>query len=105
MRGYRAMLRFCLRRRWVVGLAIVGSCATLVPLKSRVGGDFLPPNDEAQFEIYVQTAEGTSLEATTLIAERIARRTRAIAEVETTLVTIADSDHPPGERRPGLCRT
>ena len=60
------VLAFCLRHRWVVGVAIVGSCATTSRSCKKVGGDFLPPNDEAQFEIYVQTPEGTTLEATTL---------------------------------------
>ena len=91
-RWYGALLAFCLRRRWVVALAIVGSCASIVPLKSQVGGDFLPVNDEAQFEIYVTAPEGTSLEATTLIAERLARKARAVPEVQSTLVTVADSD-------------
>ena len=89
---YNAMLRFCLRRRWVVGLAIVGSCVSMVPLKSQVGGDFLPPNDDAQFEIYVQMPEGTSLVTTTLITERLARRVRQLPEVDATLVTVADTD-------------
>ena len=71
-----AVLAFCLRHRWVVGLAIVGSCATTVPMCKKVGGDFLPPNDEAQFEIYVQTPEGTTLEATTLV-RRAARAPHA----------------------------
>ncbi len=91
-RLYSAVLAFCLRRRWVVGLAIVGSCATMVPMAKQVGGDFLPPNDEAQFEVYIQTPEGTTLEATTLIAERLARKIRQYREVDSTLVTIADSD-------------
>ena len=73
-------------------LAIIGSCATTVPMAKKVGGDFLPPNDEAQFEIYVQTPEGTTLEATTLIAERLARKTRELPEVDSTLVTVADGD-------------
>ncbi|MDQ3365058.1 MAG: efflux RND transporter permease subunit [Myxococcota bacterium] len=91
-RVYSGILAFCLRRRWVVGLAIVGSCATMVPLAKQVGGDFLPPNDEAQFEVYLQTPEGTTLQATTLIAERLARKIREYPEVTSTLVTIADSD-------------
>jgi hydrophobic/amphiphilic exporter-1 (mainly G- bacteria), HAE1 family len=91
-RGYSGVLAFCLRRRWVVGLAILGSCASMVPLAQQVGGDFLPPNDEAQFEVYIQAVEGTTLEATTLIGERLARKIRAYPEVAHTLVTIADSD-------------
>jgi HAE1 family hydrophobic/amphiphilic exporter-1 len=60
LRAFNGMLKFCLRRRWVVGLSIIGSCATLPVVAKHVGGDFLPPNDEAQFEIYIQTPEGTS---------------------------------------------
>jgi hydrophobic/amphiphilic exporter-1 (mainly G- bacteria), HAE1 family len=91
-RVYSGVLAFCLRRRWVVGLAILGSCATTVPMCKAVGGDFLPPNDEAQFEVYVQAPEGTTLESTTLIAERLARKIRNIPEVDSTLATVADSD-------------
>src|SRR5690606_28138562 len=73
-------------------LAIFGSCATMPLTMSKVGGDFLPPNDEAQFEVYLQTPEGTSLEATTLIGERLARKIRNYPEVDSTLVTVADGD-------------
>jgi hydrophobic/amphiphilic exporter-1 (mainly G- bacteria), HAE1 family len=91
-RLYSAVLAFCLRHRWVVFVAIVGSCVGTVPMCKKVGGDFLPPNDEAQFEIYVQMPEGTSLEATTLVAERLARNTRQFPEVDATLVTVAGGD-------------
>ncbi|MDB4952720.1 MAG: multidrug efflux transporter, partial [Myxococcales bacterium] len=91
-RLYSTVLAFCLRRRWVVGLVIFGSCGSTIPMCKHVGGDFLPPNDEAQFEIYVQAPEGTTLEATTIIAERLARKTRQIDEVDSTLVTVAGGD-------------
>nr|HEX4317774.1 efflux RND transporter permease subunit [Kofleriaceae bacterium] len=91
-RLYTSVLRFCLRQRWVVFLAIVGSCVTAPMVAKKVGGGFLPPNDEAQFEIYLQAPEGTTLEATTLIGERLARATRQIAEVDSTLVTVAGGD-------------
>ena len=91
-RFYSGVLAFCLRRRWVVGIAVFGSCASLAVTTKQVGGDFLPPNDEAQFEIYIQAPEGTTLEATSLIAERLARKTRLYPEVDSTLVTIADGD-------------
>jgi hydrophobic/amphiphilic exporter-1 (mainly G- bacteria), HAE1 family len=97
-RVYSGLLAFCLRHRWIVLVAIIGSCGTTIPMCKQVGGDFLPPNDEAQFEIYVQTPEGTSLEATTLVAERLARRTRALPEVDATLVSVAYSD----QRQPNV---
>jgi hydrophobe/amphiphile efflux-1 (HAE1) family protein len=91
-RLYSAVLAFCLRHRWLVGVAIVIAFGLTLPMCKKVGGDFLPPNDEAQFEIYIQAPEGTTLEATTLIGERIARKTRELPEVESTLVSVADSD-------------
>ncbi|HEX7699658.1 MAG TPA: efflux RND transporter permease subunit, partial [Kofleriaceae bacterium] len=91
-RLYSGVLAFCLRHRWIVFVAIVAAFAVTKPMFKKVGGDFLPPNDEAQFEIYLQAAEGTTLEATALIAERLARKTRQLPEVESTLVSVADSD-------------
>jgi hydrophobic/amphiphilic exporter-1 (mainly G- bacteria), HAE1 family len=92
-RVYSSVLAFCLRRSWVVAIAIVVSCGAGMSMVGKVGGDFLPPNDEAQFEVYLQAPEGTSLEATTLIGERIARQIRdRYTEVDSTLVTIADGD-------------
>jgi multidrug efflux pump subunit AcrB len=91
-RVYSGLLAFCLRRRWVVGLSIVAAFGVTLPMCKTIGGDFLPPNDEAQFEIYVQTPEDSTLESTTLIAERLARKARDIPEVESTLVSVADSD-------------
>ncbi|MEZ4367014.1 MAG: efflux RND transporter permease subunit [Kofleriaceae bacterium] len=89
---YVKALRFVLRHRWVVVVACIGTCATVPTVAGKVGFGFLPLNDEAQFEIYVRTAEGTTLEETSLVAERIARGARAIPEVTSTLVSVADSD-------------
>ena len=97
-RLYSSVLAFCLRHRWLVLLAVVATFALSMPLFKKVGGDFLPPNDEAQFEIYIQTPEGTTLEATTLIGERLARKTRELPEVESTLVSVADGD----QRQPNV---
>jgi len=91
-RLYSGVLAFCLRHRWVVGVAIIVMFGATVPMCKKLGGDFLPVNDEAQFEIYLQTPEGTSLDATTLIGERIAREVRDIPEVDETLVTVAGGD-------------
>ncbi|HEX8106093.1 MAG TPA: efflux RND transporter permease subunit, partial [Kofleriaceae bacterium] len=91
-RLYSGVLAFCLRHRWVVLIAIISSCVTTFPMGKKVGFDFLPPNDEAQFEIYLQTPENATLETTTLVAERLARKARELPEVEHTLVSVADSD-------------
>jgi hydrophobic/amphiphilic exporter-1 (mainly G- bacteria), HAE1 family len=89
---YMAMLRFVMRHRWVI---VVGSLLTLgscVPLFKAVPKSFIPPNDEANFQINVRAPEGTSLATTRLIAERIARETRRLPGVQHTVTSIGDTD-------------
>jgi multidrug efflux pump subunit AcrB len=91
-RGYGKVLGFLLRRRWIVAVAAVVVLLSIGVLGPRAGFGFLPENDEAQFEIYLRTKEGTSLDATTVLAERIARNTRKVDGVTHTLVNVADND-------------
>jgi hydrophobic/amphiphilic exporter-1 (mainly G- bacteria), HAE1 family len=94
-RVYMAILRFCLRRRWVVvvgSLATLGSCG---PIAGRVPGSFLPVDDQAQFEIALSTPEGTSLDETRLVAARLARDVARYEGVRATLVTIGEGEGNP----------
>ena len=91
-RVYMAILGWSLRHRWVIVLASVGTLALMPVLAKKVPGGFLPKNDEAQFQIDVRTVEGTSLAATALAAERIAREVRGWSEVTATMVTIGDNN-------------
>jgi len=91
-RGYMAILRWCMRRRWVVVLAAVGTLASCVPLMKKVPKNFLPDNDESQFEINVRAPEGTSLQSTEIIAERIAREVHRLPGVEATVTMVAADD-------------
>jgi len=94
-RLYERTLRFVLGHWWMKLAVVVLSVAAVMmtgPLGKKAGFGFLPENDEAHFEIYVKTKEGTGLDATTVVAERLARATRGIPEVTHTLVTVADND-------------
>jgi hydrophobe/amphiphile efflux-1 (HAE1) family protein len=89
-RTYMVLLRFAMRRRWViVGLACctLGSC---VPLFAAVPKGFTPPNDVAEFDVNMRAPEGTSLLETRLIAERLAAEVRTVPGVAHTLVTIGN---------------
>jgi len=90
--AYTRLMRFALRRRWVIVLAVIGSCVSTPMLAKKAGFGFLPENDDAQLDIYFRTPEGTSLDQTTIIGERVARQTRKVDGVTHTLVTVADSD-------------
>jgi multidrug efflux pump subunit AcrB len=67
---------------------------------ARVPKGFLPTSDEAHFEVNVRAPEGASLEATSVIGERLARQVRERDDVSSTLVTVGDSN----DKRPNLAR-
>ncbi|HEY0876784.1 MAG TPA: efflux RND transporter permease subunit [Vicinamibacterales bacterium] len=88
--GYTTILRWSLGHRWIVaGIAAVVLLSS-VPLFMIANKNFLPEDDQSEFEIGVRAAEGTSLDATEIIANRIAARVRQLPEVEFTLASIAD---------------
>ena len=87
-RWYGKLLAFCMRRRWVVGVAIAAAMGSLAIVGPRVTTSFLPTDDEGRFEIVVEAPQGTSLASTELITERIARSVRDIGEVDHTVVTV-----------------
>jgi HAE1 family hydrophobic/amphiphilic exporter-1 len=91
-RMYMAALGWVMRRRWVAVVASVATLASVVPLMKIVPKGFLPKSDEAQLEVQLRAPEGTSLESTKLIGERIAREVRRLPDVASTLVTIGDTE-------------
>ena len=52
--------------------------------------NFLPDDDQSEFEIGLRAPEGTSIDTTELMINRIATQVRTIPEIAYTLVTIAD---------------
>jgi multidrug efflux pump subunit AcrB len=91
-RLYVRVLSFVMHQRWLVVLAACLTLASCVPLFQAVPKSFLPLNDEAQFLVSVRAPEGTSLESTDIIGERIARKIRQVSGVTFTLVTIGDNE-------------
>jgi hydrophobe/amphiphile efflux-1 (HAE1) family protein len=90
-KAYMKVLTYVVDRRWIVVVAAFATLGSCIPLVKAVPKGFLPKNDEAQFEINVRTPEGTSLESTLIVAERIAREVREWNEVSATNLTIGDN--------------
>ncbi|HWZ89971.1 MAG TPA: efflux RND transporter permease subunit, partial [Polyangiaceae bacterium] len=91
-RLYSAVLGFAMRRRWVIVLLACATLGSCLPLVKAADKGFLPRNDEAQMNVAVRTPEGTSLAATQIAGERIAREIRKLSGVESTLTTVGDDD-------------
>ena len=85
---YTWMLRFSMAHRWVIVTLCVLVFLSIVPLFMFVGKNFLPVDDQSQFEISIRAPEGYSLAATSQLFERIATDVRKIAGVTDTLTTI-----------------
>jgi HAE1 family hydrophobic/amphiphilic exporter-1 len=87
-RTYTWLLEWSLAHRWIIVTVCVLVIFSTVPLFMKVGKNFLPVDDSAQFEITLRTPEGSTLVATSTIIERIATEIRGLPGVIDTLTTI-----------------
>jgi HAE1 family hydrophobic/amphiphilic exporter-1 len=90
--AYRVLLEISLRHRWVVVLAVVVALGSTPLLLKAVRVNFLPDDDQSDFEIGVQAPEGTSLEATQALVARMARDVRKLNGVRYTIASVADDE-------------
>jgi HAE1 family hydrophobic/amphiphilic exporter-1 len=87
-RVYTWLLTFSMAHRWVIVTLCALVFLAIVPLFMFVGKNFLPVDDQSQFEVSVRTPEGSSLGAAGQQLEQIAREIRKMDGVTDTLVTI-----------------
>jgi HAE1 family hydrophobic/amphiphilic exporter-1 len=85
---YTRMLKWSMHHRKTVVALSVGVVLAIVPLFMFVGKNFLPTDDQSQFNVLVRTPEGTSLAATTAITERVAQEVRKLPGIAHTLATV-----------------
>jgi HAE1 family hydrophobic/amphiphilic exporter-1 len=92
---YTRLLEWSMSHRAIMaGLAVLVLLSS-VPLFMFADKNFMPNDDQAEFEINLRAPEGTSLESTEVVTKRIATAVRRnIPEVDYTLVTIGgDPSH------------
>jgi HAE1 family hydrophobic/amphiphilic exporter-1 len=89
--AYRDVMRWALAHRAVVAAGAAIVFLSSVPLFVVMNKTFLPFDDQSEFEVSLRAPEGTSLEQTELVVNRLAARIRhEYPEVDYTLVTVAD---------------
>jgi HAE1 family hydrophobic/amphiphilic exporter-1 len=86
--GYIWLLEKGLRYRWVVVVLTLATLYSIIPLGRAVNKNFLPQDDQSEFQVSLRAPEGTSLEATDLIARRLARDIRQLEGVRYTVTTV-----------------
>jgi len=87
-RTYTWLLEWSMKHRWAIVTICIVAVLSIVPLFMLAGFNFLPEEDESQFQVQVRAPEGTTLAATQSVLERIARDVRGFPGVDSTL-TIA----------------
>jgi HAE1 family hydrophobic/amphiphilic exporter-1 len=87
---YTRLLEWSMAHRGIVAGVAVLVLLSSVPLFMIANKNFLALDDQSEFEINVRAPEGTSLESTEVIANRIAIAVReGLPEVAYTLVTVS----------------
>jgi HAE1 family hydrophobic/amphiphilic exporter-1 len=87
---YTRLLEWAMSHRGIVAGVAVLVLLSSVPLFIIANKNFLPQDDQSQFEINLRAPEGTSLESTEVITNRMAAAVRQrLPEVDYTLVTVA----------------
>jgi HAE1 family hydrophobic/amphiphilic exporter-1 len=88
-RVYTRMLEWSMAHRRLVMAGALLVLLSSVPMFRIVPVSFTPQDDTSEMEVSVRMPEGTSLEATDVVANRIATAVRRIPEVDYTMVTVA----------------
>jgi HAE1 family hydrophobic/amphiphilic exporter-1 len=87
---YTRLLEWSMAHRLVVAGVAMLVLLSSVPLFMAVNKNFMPQDDQGEFEVNLRAPEGTSLEASEVITNRIANAIRErVPEVDYTLVTVA----------------
>src|SRR6185369_11137442 len=90
-RTYDVLLRWSLSHRWAIVLLSLLTIASAVPLFKAVGKDFVPHDDQSEFEIILQTPEGYSLRRTDDTFRGIETRLRELPAVTHLLTLLGDT--------------
>lgn len=89
--SYMAILRGSLRHRWAVVAATVGLFAVTPLLFKVIGFDFMPRDDQSEFEVAITLPEGYTLDRADKLFAEIEGRLKTLRGVTDVFTTIGDT--------------
>ncbi|MCE9564311.1 MAG: efflux RND transporter permease subunit [Planctomycetes bacterium] len=89
--SYMLVLRWAMRHRWIVVVVAVGVLLTTPVIAGKVGKDFVPRDDQSEFEVSVTLPEGYSLQRAEEVLGQIDQRLRGLRGVTHTYLVIGDT--------------
>ncbi len=87
-KGYGWMLRFAMRHRFLMVMLAIVTILSTVPLMKVVGKDFMPADDQNEFQVDIKAPEGTSIHAmdeTLKLIEDDVKRLRGVKSLLTSI--------------------
>ncbi|HEX4613801.1 MAG TPA: efflux RND transporter permease subunit, partial [Urbifossiella sp.] len=91
-RRYVGTLAWSLRHRWVVVLATLACFLSTPVLFVMVGSDFVPKDDQSEFEVSLTLPEGTSLAKASETCHELEERFKQVRGVTNVFTTIGPTD-------------
>ncbi len=92
-RFYTMLLKWSLAHRWVIVVASIAVLFSTVPLSKMVRANFLPDDDESQFQVSMELPQGASLDASTKLARYVDAKLRAYPWVDYTILSAGDNNN------------
>ncbi len=91
-RRYVGILAWSLRHRWVIVLTTIATFLSTPFLFMIVGTDFVPKDDQSEFEVTVTLKEGTTLKTGEAQVADIEKRLKTVRGVTNVFATIGPTD-------------
>ncbi|MBL8175279.1 MAG: efflux RND transporter permease subunit, partial [Bryobacterales bacterium] len=85
---YAVCLDWSMKHRWVIVAVSLVVAYSTGPLFSRIGKDFLPQDDQSEFEVSVKTPPGSSLEGTENAFREVENELKSLPGVRDLFTTI-----------------
>jgi HAE1 family hydrophobic/amphiphilic exporter-1 len=85
---YRVCLNWSMKHRWVVVVVSIIVCLSSGPMFMSIGKDFLPQDDQSEFEVAVKAPPGSSLEGTEAVFRQVEQELRSLPGIRNMFTTI-----------------
>lgn len=85
---YRAMLRWSLAHRWAIVALSVLVALSSGPLFMAIGKDFLPVDDQSEFEVTVRMPVGSSLQGSDAVIRQLEAEVRKLPGIKHLLTSV-----------------
>ncbi len=97
-KSYGWILSWSLRHRWIIMVGGLVTALWTIPLFYAIGKNFVPNDDQSEFEVIIQTPGGYTLAETDRLLRELEEKIRNLRGVTNILTTIGDTT---GNVKPG----